>query len=165
MNLYEISSKYEQLKGAIEALGSDDLELKELAEKKLNELEGDLNEKAENICKLIQVWNSDKASIDAEIKRLQELKKTKVNSIDRLKEYLKLNLENANVKKLDLGLFKIGIRNNAGKVIIDDQEQLEKVYIIEEVVRKIDKKAIKEALKAGVVSGCHLEKTTSIMIK
>ena len=165
MNLYELSSKYEQLKEAIEALGSDDQELKQLAENKLNELEGNLNEKAENICKLIQVWKSDQSIIDNEIKRLQDLKKTKVNSIDRLKDYLKLNLDNAGIKKLDLGIFKIGIRNNAGKVIIDNQEELEKIYIIEEVVKKVDKKAIKEALKDGEVSGCHLEKTTSLTIK
>jgi len=164
MNLYEIAQDYQKLSEAVQVLGNE-------SDKEINDalelLSDSIENKALNISKLLNVFKFDLNSIDEEIKRLQQLKKVKQNATDRLKNYLQFSLEQAGMKKIDLGLFKLTIRNNPEKVIIDDPESINKKYIKTETVEKIDKKAIKEDYKkSGILpDGARIEKTQSLMIK
>ena len=164
MKLYEITKDYQKLSEAVQTLG---IEADEEINAAMALLSDTIEEKCTNISKLLNVFKSDKESVDNEIKRLQALKKIKSNAIDRLKDYLMFSLETAGIEKLDVGLFKISIRNNAGKVIIEDADLISKKYIKTETIEKIDKKMIKDEYKeTGILpEGSRFEKTKSLMIK
>ena len=162
MKLYELSNDYQEVMQLLED-DNDNIVLKDT----LNALEGDLKDKCLNISKMIESSKNSIETIDNEIKRLQGLKKTKQNTEKSLKDYLLYSLDSVNIKKLDLEIFKITVRNNPEKVVISDESKINNKYIKKTVVEKIDKKAIKEDYKENGIlpEGASIQQGKSIMIK
>ena len=105
--------------------------------------------------------------IDAEIKRLQDLKKQVKAKEDRLKTMLKDCMEAIGTTKIETDLGKISIRKSPGSLVIDDETLIPKLYKQEIVTveTKIDKAALKKNIKAGMeIEGCHIEVGTSLTI-
>ena len=132
----------------------------------LESIQGAIEEKGGNIVSLIQNWQSDVVAIDVEIKRLQDMKKTVVNRQDKLKEYLRYNMVESGVSKIEHPLFKISIRKPTQKVEIVDLELIPDEFIKVDVTEKPDLMAIKKQLKTGEVAGVRLvDGTPSLTIK
>lgn len=107
-----------------------------------------LNEKAIAYCRVNQNLQADISSIDAEIHRLQKLKKTKVNQSETLLERFKYSLDLLNVEKLDLGTFKVSFRNSCSVQVKEEMlDQIPEEYINTKVEKKPNKKLIKGYLK------------------
>lgn len=101
--------------------------------------------------------------IDAEIKRLNTLKKTRQNTIDRLKQNLSTALQVFGVEEIKTPLIKINFRKSES-VEIDDN--LDPQFIKTTVSTAPDKLAIKEAIKQGIeVTGARLITNQNIQIK
>jgi len=89
-----------------------------------------LEQKAENIIKMVKNWEADIPGIKAEIKRLSTKKKTTENRVNSIRNYLKLCMEKAGIKNIEIGVFKSNIQDNGrGKVIIDNPELVPAQYI------------------------------------
>ncbi|MCE0838370.1 siphovirus Gp157 family protein, partial [Clostridioides difficile] len=86
--------------------------------------------------------DSDINSLDLEIKRMQELKKIKKNSLDRLKSNIKECMELLGIKKVKTFLGNISIRKSAGSLVIEDEEKIPAIYKTVEQVVKVDKNTI-----------------------
>ena len=125
---------------------------------------GDIEKKAENICKLVKSVEATAEAFKAEEKRISERRKALENKADRIRQYMKESLLNANIDKVEAGTFKISVGLSQGTLIIDDSSVLPSEYI--KVIYEPDKAGIKAAIKKGVpVPGAHIEAGTTLTIR
>jgi hypothetical protein len=103
--------------------------------------------------------------IDIQIKRLQALKKAKVNTIDRLKNNLSQAMQMFDVTELKTPLLKINFRKSES-VEIEDIALLDSNFIKVVTTKTADKVAIKDAIKSGEnVQGAILQTNYNLQIK
>lgn len=161
ISLYEISDAYKQVQFMLE----EDLDNEELKQA-LDNIEGDFEEKADNIAKVIRHLTATENALKEEEKRLAERRRTISNNIKNTKEYLKYNMEVLDKKKFDTDLFKFYIRNNRQTVKYEEGVILPEEYYITEEVKTINKELVESDLKEGVwIEGAKLDRTQSLIIK
>lgn len=163
-NLYEITQDYMTILAMME---DPELDPKTLADT-MEAVEGELEVKAENYAKVIRNLEADVTGIKAEIDRLSERKKTIENNIKRMKEALQFSMETTGKTKFKTELFSFSVRNNAPKVVMDE-EYIENIpeRFLKYSEPSINKSAIKEAIQSGedLEGIAHLEQLTSLTIK
>lgn len=161
ISLYEISDVYKQVQFMLE----EDLDNEELKQA-LDNIEGDFEEKADNIAKVIRHLTATENALKEEEKRLADRRRTISNNIKNTKEYLKYNMEVLDKKKFDTDLFKFYIRNNKQTVKYEEGVILPEEYYITEEVKTINKELVESELKEGVwIEGAKLDRTQSLIIK
>ena len=145
MKLHEMSNDYV---GLLES-DLDEDQLKDC----LESIEGAIEDKASNIVKVVSCLNSDVYIIENEIARLQARKKAITNNQERLKEYLRYNMEKTGITKINHPLFNITLGKASKKVSILDFDLLPDDFIDIKTEIKPNLNKIKAALKEGDVSG------------
>ena len=164
MNLYELNQNFNNLVSVLE--NTEDENLKELIKNSMEQLALETNEKIENIIKYIKNLEATATALETEVKRLNDRKVKTLKKVDHLKNYLKDFTNTLDSKKYNTGIFNISIRKNAASVIVDNEFLVPDEFCKTEVIRKVDKVALKEKLKAGeVIEGVKLQQTESIIIK
>lgn len=119
--LYALTGKLAELQAMAD---TDDEGLKEALQHAMDEVQGDFNVKADNIVMLRRNIESDVVAIDAEVERLKELKRIKSNSVSEITDYLKRNMQAANITSIKRPLFTITLAMGKEKVIVDNEEAL-----------------------------------------
>lgn len=105
-------------------------------------------------------------AIETEIERLQLLKAERKNRAQRLQDAVKRYMEMVGTSEIVTDLYTVKVRRNPPKVEITDELVIHKEYKREVIEYKLDKKAIAEALKAGVVvDGARLIQTNRLEVK
>jgi len=164
--LWNITQEFLALASIIEEAGGEatDELMEELAISREN-----FSHKAEGYAKLILKWDSEIDAAAAEIKRIQAIKKTKENSVGRLKETLKAALlvfgqEDAKgVKRFETPLVKLSTRKSYAVEITDENALPEDCFVIK---KEVSKTAIKEMLEAGAeIDGASMKENISVQIK
>ena len=164
MNLYELNQNFNNLIEVLE--NTEDENLKELIKNSMDQLALETNEKIENIIKYIKNLEATATALETEVKRLNDRKFKTLKKVDHLKNYLKDFTNTLDNKKYNTGIFNISIRKNAASVIVDNEFLVPDEFCKTEIIRKVDKVALKEKLKAGeVIEGVKLQQTESIIIK
>ena len=162
--LYELTEDFLRL---YEMADECDLAPEDIADT-LESLQYELEEKADGYAMVMRQLEGDMALLKAEIDRLSGRKKTVENNIKRMKQGLETAMRAANKPKIKTKLFSFGIQKNPPSVVMDEQyiENIPDEYLIPQDP-KIDKKKIKEDLKAGVnLEGlAHLEQTEGLRIR
>ena len=162
--LYELTDDYLTLLEMAEDPDIDEQALKDTMEG----IEGALEIKAEGYAKIIRMLEGDAAACDAESKRLRNKKQAIERNIDRMKKALQYAMEVTGKTKFKTALFSFGIQKNPASVVIDEGyiENIPDRFLIPQDPQ-IDKKAIKEALKAGedLEGIAHLSETYSLRIR
>ncbi|CZS03396.1 siphovirus Gp157 family protein [Clostridioides difficile] len=160
--LYELTTDLLEIEeGLTETTGNEAEKLEEIKEI----IKQEIQNKNTRIVSVIINIDSDINSIDSEIKRLQELKRVKKNTIDRLKSNIKDCMELLGTKKVETILGNISIRKSAGSLVIEDEEKIPAIYKTVEQVVKVDKNTIKDFIKKGhEVEGCRIEYSTTLTI-
>lgn len=162
--LYQLTDDYLTLLEMAEDPDIDEQALKDTMEG----IEGALEDKAEGYAKVIRTLEGDAAACDAESKRLRNKKQTIENNIKRMKAALQYAMQATGKTKFKTALFSFGIQKNPAAVVIDEGyiENIPDRFLIPQDPQ-IDKKAIKEALKAGedLEGIAHLEQTESLRIR
>ena len=141
MKLHEMSKDYI---GFLES----DMKGEELTDC-LDSIEDAIDEKALNIVKLVSSLDVDVEGLSKEIKRLQDKKKAITNNQDKLREYLRYNMEITGINKIKHPLFNITLGKPTITAEIVDIDFLPDNFVNTEIVMKADKKAILKALKGG----------------
>ncbi len=126
--------------------------------------------KAESYSKFILKLDSDTDAIDAEIKRLQSLKKSKTNTRDRLKETLLAALQvfgmedaKTGVRRYETALAKLSTRRSTSVEITDEASLPESCFVIK---REVSKTAIKNLLDQGEeLEGASMKENLSLQIR
>ena len=164
MNLYELNQNFNNLIEVLE--NTEDENLKELIKNSMDQLALETNEKIENIIKYIKNLEAEAEALEKESKRLNDRKIKTLKKVDNLKGYLKDFTSSLESKKYNTGIFNISIRKNAAAIIIENDFLVPDEFCKAEIIRKVDKVALKEKLKAGeVIEGVKLQQTESIIIK
>lgn len=158
MTLYNITNRF------IDLFNKEDLTEEEMQEQG-QELAKLLQNKSESIVAVDMQYKSNIEMIDNEIERLSKLRdKIKVKE-EKFKDYVKYNMEQLNLDKIDTALGTLSIRNNPPKVDIYDENAISEEFYIEKTTKSLSKTLIKEKLKKGEeVKGARLisEKSLSI---
>lgn len=159
MNLYELTDSYLKVLELIEA-GEENLD------DTLESINDTIEVKAENYAKIIRNLEGNVNMLKAEIERLNSRKKSIEGNIDRLKENLKQAMILTGKEKIKTGLFNITVANNPVALNVFDESKIPENFFTYETIKKMDKSAIKDLLKAGqVIEGAELTQGKGLRIK
>ena len=162
--LYEIANAYKDLALLAE---TDDIPAEAIRDT-LESLSGDLEAKSTNIAKFILGLEAEAKMIDEAAKAMQARAERRRRRAESIRNYMLFQLQQAGVTKVECPEFTIAVRKNPEAVEIDDPEQVPTEYMVtpEPPPPRPDKKAIKDALKAGTpVRGCWLRSGERLEIK
>lgn len=160
--LYELTEMYHNVLEVIESDEGDNEDL----EKALSTIEGDIEDKAENIAKLIKNIDADIKALRGEENRLASKRKSLANKQKNIKEYMEHHLEAIGIDKVKTPIFTVAIQNNPPSVNFTDKDLIPEKYKEEVITTKIPKKAILDDLKEGIeVPGTEIKQTRSLRIR
>ena len=154
LSLYNITNKFTELMNKAQEGELTEEEYNELG----NELALELQNKSGNIIGYSQNEEALIEAIDIQIKRLQEFKKAKKNSLDRFYQYVKDNMNKLGLTKIGTELGTISIVKNPISVEIEDEEAIPEKYKNVIVTTNVDKTAIKTYFKetGEIVAGTRI---------
>lgn len=162
LTIYQIEQSYNQL---AEELINNGGELTPELETALAITEEQLQNKSVAYSFVIKQMDADIDTIDAEIKRLQALKKQREKASQYLKERIKHAMELFSIEEIKTPLVKINFRKSES-VEVDDVNQLPAAFKVVKVTEQADKAAIKAALKDGAdIIGCSIVQHRNLQIK
>ncbi|MCD8914243.1 siphovirus Gp157 family protein [Staphylococcus simulans] len=131
----------------------------------LDAIKADMDTKVDNIIGLKRSAEGDVEIIDKEIKRLQTLKKQKLNLADKLKGYLQDMLEVQELTNYRTSKNYVFKKRNAPSKSITDENLIPKEYWLSQAP-KLNAKQLTDDLKAGKeVPGAELKVTESLVIR
>lgn len=159
--LYEITNSFMELNSNDELT---DAEKQEIG----SQLVQALQTKSNNIVGYYQEEKALLDGIDAEIKRLQDYKKSVSNRIDRYKTYVKDNMQVLGLNKIETELGTISIAKSPISVEIVDEDKIPAEYKTIVQTIKVDKKAISDNFKSTgeLIEGVNIiTNNTNLRIK
>ena len=164
MNIYDLTADFLQLQEMLEDPETDSDQIKLF----MDELNDQIEKKAEGYAKVIRNMEGDLAAVKAEQEKLSAKKNLLESGIKRLKEDLQAVMTATGKRKFKTDLFSFNIQKNGGAdpVIVDvPTEELPDDLVI--VSEKPDLKAIAAYIKdTGDITFAHLgERGESLRIK
>ena len=157
MNLYELSLAFQEVQNM-------DLD-PEVMKDTLDSIEDAIENKAENIAKLVRNLESDVSAYKEEEDRLKTKRQATENKVKWLKTYLEDNMKLTGKTKFKSGMFNFSIQKNPASVNITDERIIPDEFLIQQPP-KVDKTSLKEALKSGIeVPGAELKQTEGLRIR
>ena len=161
MKLYELTDNYKNL---TELMDNPDVPM-EILEKSLDEVGEAIEEKAENIAKLIKTNEVYINGFKEEERRIAGRRKAIEIKNKGLKTYLENCMREVDRLKFKTKLFSFNIQNNAPSVKYVDETKIPKDYYVEQDP-VLNKKALMEDLKSGKeIEGVELQQTSSLRIR
>ena len=163
MKLFEISAQFREVQALLD---SDDIPAEVIVDT-LEGLQGDFEEKAVAVAQMVLTLEANAKAIEAIAKRMMERQDRVEKRAASLKQYLLLQLQLVDMKKIDRA--DIVIRRQANPVsvvVLDDTKVPPKWWRQPPPPPKvIDRKALKEALQGGAqVDGVFLESGEHVRI-
>jgi len=161
-SLFQISNEYRNLEMELFENGG---EITPEIENRLEINQTELNEKSKNYVFIIKKIDFEVNYIDLEIKRLQQAKKVRKNTINALKSGIENAMNLYDIEEIDLITNKINFRKSESVIIDAEIQDLPaELKIIEEKI--ISKTEIKKMLKAGAeIKGVYIQKNKNLQIK
>ena len=162
MNIYNIQSEYQQLVNQLIENGGELTPELELA---LQINKDNFHSKSENYAYITKQFDGEIDIIDNEIKRLQQAKKSREKTIQRLKDTIELAMITFDIDKIETPLIKISFRKSES-VEVTDVNELPNEFKVIKVTESADKLKIKDALKSGMfIEGCSIKTNRNLQIK
>ena len=131
----------------------------------LNAIESAIEDKVENYHGFIRQLEGEIQTINTEQKRLADLKRSKVNLIDRLKQNLIAALEATGNERIQTDTVIVSLRSNPYTLDIQDESNIPMEFVEEVIERKIDKRALLQYVKENEVEGIHLKRSKGVMFR
>lgn len=162
MKLYELSDAYREL------LDRDDLDPQAVVDT-LDAIKDEIKIKADNIASLIDELQSSAERKKDKAKAWSESSLADEQRAKWLKQYLKSELDNAKLKKVETENHLLNVRNFKASTVIDDEDKIPdqyRNYAKYEGMYDVMKQDVYAALKDGKdVPGAHLEPNRNVVIK
>ena len=168
MKLYELKDAYKNL---LEVMESEEFKENSDVAAALDSIEDDLKSKLNNIGFILKDKEADITARKNEIERLTNANKVDSNTIERLKNYMRVTLAELagdGAYKVETALFKFSLsKPRYDRLEIDGNFNLDTLPAEYKTVKVVEnKKAIKDALKAGEhIDGAFLAETRTFSIK
>lgn len=160
VSLYELTNEFMELE---ELASTEEFDDDTVLDTWLG-IDAEIEDKADGIAKVIASLKGTSGILKAEEERISSRRKAIDNNIEHLKKYLQNSMEITGKVKFKTDLFSFGIQNNPASVVIDDPTSVPEKFLIQQEP-KIDKMAIKEALKEGELPYAHLYQSKSLRIR
>lgn len=161
-SIFNIQKEYAEL---LERLEEQEGELTPELEQALQINQEELEVKAQGYAVVIRKLDADLDVVDAEIKRLQEFKKSKQNQVDRLKTAVRDAMLMYGIHKIESATSVLSLRKSESVEILDESS-IPKEYIREKITTAPDKVAIKKALESGkALLGAQIKTNQNLQIK
>lgn len=141
-NLFELTSSLKYIHDHADELDEQTLN------DTLESIQEPLEEKVDNIAKLLKSLDSDVKSFKEEEKRLKERRQTIENNIKRIKERTEYDLKTVGLSKVQGKTFTVSIQKNKVSVNIPDETKVPEQYLVPQP-GKPNKKEILEDLQNG----------------
>lgn len=159
MNLYELTDNYLKVLELIEN-GEEGLE------DTLESINDAIEVKADGYARIIRNLEANAVALKTEIDRLTNRRRSIENSIDRLKENLKNAMIATGKEKIKTDLFNVTVVNNPVAVNVIDEKLIPEKYFKVEIIRKLDKLSLRDAIKNGEeIQGAKLMQGKGLRIK
>jgi hypothetical protein len=164
LSLYQLSNNYLE---ALDFLTDPEADLPaEAINDTLEALGGELEDKAINVAKFLRNMEAAAEAIKAAEADMARRRKILENRAKWLKDYLKGNMEACGISKIECPYFKVAIQKNPPAVAILDESAIPDQFKEQVITWKIDKTAIKDAIKTGeTVPGAELVNGTRLAIR
>jgi serine kinase of HPr protein (carbohydrate metabolism regulator) len=164
-SLYQLTGTYLQL---MHKMADQDLDAQTIQDTiESTGLMDDISTKGIGYVMVARTFASHILPIKDEIKRLQALAKHYDSAESRLYDALLLNMQTAQIERIEGPLMTISIRNNTEKTDIFDAAQIPAQFMRQPATphAEPDKEAIKSAIKKGEeVPGCRLTRSQKLHI-
>ena len=156
--IYQINEKYLLIQQMIEE-GTPP----EVFAEALQAIDGEASEKLESYAMVLKNIESDISGLDAEIKRLQERKKSMENNVKQMKLNMAILLQSVEGNKVKTDKFTFSLRKSTAVEVLNES-LIPPQFVVTE--RKVLKSEIKKALADGLkVSGASIVENQSLSIR
>jgi hypothetical protein len=161
-SLYQIRQDHLNLINLIEDNGGEvDAEVLSMLEL----TETNFNEKAISYSNVVKVFENDESIIDAEIKRLQEMKKRKAKAKEAFENKLTEAMQQFGIDKIETPTRKLSFRKSEA-IEVENVDIIPSRYFNEKTTYTIDKDRVKLAIKEGIeIPGVQLVTKQNLQIK
>lgn len=161
--LYELTGNYWQ---AMEFLTHPQTDMPiQAIEHTLEGIEGEIKDKCINVAKAQKNIETTIQAIKQEETRMKQRRINLEKRLAWLKSYLKNNMEQADLNRIESPWFILSIRKNPESVAIRDISKIPKCYRTPKTTETVDKRAILADLKQGkLIPGVTLERSTRLNI-
>lgn len=166
MKLYELTERYREICDLAFSEVDDDGVIGQEFMALMSSLEDSIDDKLAACCRIVREMEATEAAAKAEAAMLAKKQSQAERHIDRLKAYMKVNLESLGETKRKVDdVFAVAIQANPPAVRVADLDAVPHEFDKPQE-RKIDVQAIGTLLKAGsVVPGCELVRGTHLRIR
>ena len=144
VKLYELTERYRVIEGMFES----DLVTKEEVQTSLDDIKEQIDDKVENIAKIVLSFKANIEAIKAEEERLANRRSGMISSMEWLKNYLLNAMMSSRTYKVKRDLLTVSVTDNLPSVEVIDLDMIPAEYrrVIPETWQP-DKKAIVEHFK------------------
>ena len=165
MKLYELADQYKTIAELLDSDFAEGQNETQALQSALDEISDSMQDKLDNIAKLIMSKKAEAEAIQAEQNRLSKRGKKLDSDIQWLKEYVEYHMEATGQEKIKTALFSFNIQNNPPSVDVMEPEKIPGKYWLQQDP-KLDKRTILEDLKAGqTVDGCGIMQSRGLRIR
>ncbi len=159
MNLYEISNEYQQVL-------NDICEIEGITQEVINDtlspISTDFKIKAINLTSYFKNLEVDCVAMKEAEKSIGERRKRIENKVEYLKTYLKNEMINTGINKIECPYFNITLSKSKPSVEVIDQESIPEEFIRTTIKKEADKNAIS---LAGGCEGVEIKESWALRIK
>lgn len=164
ITLFELAGEYRDV---ADKLADMDLPPEVIADT-LESMSGALEAKATNVAAFVRNLRATSAQIKEAEQEMAHRRKAMDARADHLEAYLLANLQRAGIQKIECPYFRLSVRANPPRVVVDDERQIPADYFrqVAPPPPAVDKTLIAQALKDGYeVPGARLEQSQRLEIK
>lgn len=166
MKLYELTEQYRVICDLAFSEVDDDGAIGQEFMAMMGGLEGEIRDKLSGCCRIVRELEAAEAAAKAEVVFLQQKAARASRHVDRLKDYMKTNLEDLGEVKLKVDdIFTVAIQANPPAVKVNNLDAVPADFDKQQE-RKLDLTRIKSILANGdPVAGCELVRGTHLRIR
>ena len=164
MTLYDISEQYRSFLDSVEAGEIPE----EAVGDTLEGIQGEFNEKADNVACMIKNLTAEADALKAEKAALDSREKSKRAKADRMKSYLSESMQKLGIGKLETPRNALSFRKSTSLYIADEEDFKQRHMDLckKEVVITVPKAEITKLLKEGQeITGAELRENRNLQIK
>lgn len=144
-SLFEISTSYE---AAFLSMIDEDVP-DHVIEDTLEGLEFEFEEKGRNIAAFFQNLEADAKAMKTAEARIKERRQTLERKIERIKDYLRVNMARAGITAIECPYFCVKLGAALDVVEIEDADKIPEEFITVKTTSSPNKTTIKAAIKSG----------------
>lgn len=161
MKILELHSQYLAILSEIEDMGG---EITADHEAKIEAIGSEIIKHADKADFVFRKLDAESEFYAAEIKRLQAFKGAIDNANERLRDYVKMQMQALSLTKIEGEKVSLTLSKVKPKVVVDDESKLDNGYFEVVTTKKLSKTKLSEDLALGPVEGAHLEQNYALRI-